>query len=450
PAHLQPPPLPHRTRRQATHQPCEQRYGSIHLATHDFGTVFQLARDAVGISYSRIAAACDIKPERVGTLARGVGRIASFDKISSITDALRIPGHMVGLLPRSWELPLHEKNAAPVRRIATTGHGDDAVRRRNFFRLGAGAGLAVSLPDPVRTAPLGRLGSDYPEYLRRRTARLRRMDEILGGGDTYRVYLGEYQETKRLLRDASYTDAIGKELLSVLAEQAQQAGWAAFDHGKHVDASSLYRESYRAATEAGDASLTGNALAFLGYQKSAGTPKDGVEDAVAACRVAAASAQPSVQALLHERLAWAYAVAGNATEMQRALIAAETALAAATDRPEPDWAAWVDHNELSIMTGRCWAVLRRPMRAIPILEQALGSFDDAHARDKSLYLTWLADSYLAAGEVEEAAEIVSRVLDLSAGVASVRPRQRIASALNQLEAHSNLAHVRPVLEKAKA
>ncbi|MEU7187444.1 XRE family transcriptional regulator [Streptomyces sp. NPDC045369] len=419
------------------------------LGAHDFGTVFQLAKDAVGISYSSIAAACDIKPERVGALARGVGRITSFDKISTIADALRIPGRMVGLLPREWEPRLRGDDAAPARRIATTGHGDD-VRRRKFFRLSAGAGLAVSLPEPARAAPHGQLGSDYPEYLRRRTARLRRMDDILGGGDTYRVYLGEYQETKRLLRDASYTDSTGKELLSVLAEQAQQAGWAAFDHGKHADASSLYHESYRAATEAGDSSLAGNALAFLGYQKSGGQPKEGVEDAASACRVAAVSAPPSVQALLYERLAWAYAVAGDATETQRALAAAEAALAAATDSSPPDWAAWVDHNELRIMQGRCWAALRRPLRAIPILEQALRRFDDIHARDKSLYLTWLADSYLAAGEVEKAAEIVSRVLDLSAGVASVRPRQRIAPALHQLEAHSRLAQVREVLEKAGA
>lgn len=28
------------------------------------------------------------------------------------------------------------------------------------------------------------------------------------------------------------------------------------------------------------------------------------------------------------------------------------------------------------MTGRCWAQLRRPMRAVPALESALGRYDD--------------------------------------------------------------------------
>src|SRR5438034_10992829 len=70
------------------------------LARHDFGAVFALARKWAGISYSRIAEACAIKPERVGTLARGMGSITTYEKITLIADALPIPGHMLGLAPR--------------------------------------------------------------------------------------------------------------------------------------------------------------------------------------------------------------------------------------------------------------------------------------------------------------------------------------------------------------
>ncbi|MEE4594185.1 hypothetical protein V2J94_20235 [Streptomyces sp. DSM 41524] len=76
------------------------------IVAHDFGAVFRLARDLARISYSKIAAECDIKPERVGTLARGQGRITSFEKIAMIADALRIPGHLLGLAPREWEAAL--------------------------------------------------------------------------------------------------------------------------------------------------------------------------------------------------------------------------------------------------------------------------------------------------------------------------------------------------------
>jgi hypothetical protein len=81
-----------------------------------------------------------------------------------------------------------------------------------------------------------------------------------------------------------------------------------------------------------------------------------------------------------------------------------------------------NQSELQIMAGRCWTELQRPLRAVPILRTVLTNFDDAYARDKALYLSWLADSCLTAGEVEEAATVADRVLDLSAGVASVNVR----------------------------
>lgn len=73
------------------------------IACHDFGAVFALARKWAGISYSRIAEACGIKPDRVGQLARGTGSITTYEKIAQIADALHIPGQMLGLAQRGWE-----------------------------------------------------------------------------------------------------------------------------------------------------------------------------------------------------------------------------------------------------------------------------------------------------------------------------------------------------------
>jgi hypothetical protein len=248
------------------------------ITAHDFGTVFRLARELAGISYSKIAAECDIKPERVGTLARGKGSVTSFEKVVCVADALRIPGHMLGLSPRPWE------KSEPVPARARTSEEDESpVERRRFFRAGTGAGLAAALPELSRPSAGRRLGSDVPDRLRRRTARLRRLDQVLGGGDTYRVYLGEYQATKAVLRDSTYTEQTRRGLLSVLAEQAQQAGWAAFDGGRAADARGLYEESHSAATEAGDTALAGNALAFLAYQAVSGDQKAGVEIAARSC-----------------------------------------------------------------------------------------------------------------------------------------------------------------------
>ncbi|MEU9789647.1 XRE family transcriptional regulator [Streptomyces sparsogenes] len=419
------------------------------IVAHDFGAVFSLARNLAKISYSKIAAECDIKPERVGALARGQGRITSFDKIVTIADALRIPGHLLGLAPRDWETsaPGHAPTVS-ARPTPTTREGSETVLRREFFRASAGTGLVLGLPELTQINAGRRIDRVVPDQLRQRTARLRRLDDVLGGGDTYRVYLGEYQATKTILREGSYTEETGRALLSVLSEQAQQAGWAAFDAGKHADARSLYEASHQAATEAKDTALAGNALAFLAYQKINTNRSVGIEIAVRSCSTAGPDAPSGVRALLYGRLAWAYAAAGEADETERALNAAETALSEDDGTPQPDWAAW-EGNGLQIMAGRCWTELRRPLRAIPVLEDFLTRYDDAHARDKSLYLSWLADSYLAAGEIEQATTITGRVLELSAGVASVRPRQRLTPILQQLSAHRELPTVTEVLEKAR-
>lgn len=412
------------------------------LEAHDFGTVFRLAKSRAGISYSRIAAECDIKPDRVGTLAKGQGKITTFDKIRQIADALRVPGHMVGLAPRPWE------TGEPPAHTDDPQIGQTSVRRRTVLQAATTTGLAAALPALTKPPAPEHVSNRDVERLRHRTARLRRLDDILGGGDTYRVYLGEYQATKALLRTSTFTPESRRRTWALLAEQAQQAGWAAFDGGQQQQAKSLYEESQHAAHEAAENDLLGNAYAFLAYQ--ADDRNVAVEIAASSCSTITPSTPAGVRALLHERMAWACALADQPHRVERALDAARAALQEQQEgEPQPDWAAWVDETELDIMTGRCWTELRRPLRAVPVLTRALARYDDHHARDKALYLSWLADSYLTAGEVEQAATVTGRALDLSSGVASVRPRERLVLLLRRLGEYRALPAVADVLDKAR-
>jgi hypothetical protein len=189
-----------------------------------------------------------------------------------------------------------------------------------------GATATLGLGDTFSRVGNGRVGLDLPDILRNRTARLRKLDDVLGGGDTFKLYLAEYTNTQSLISNASYSASVGRELLAILAEQAQQAGWAAFDMGDHISAGRLYRESYSIATEAHNDSLTGNALAFLAYQELLENPTVAVGTAEQSCASVSQHAPSSVLALLHERRAWAHAVAGNAAAADAALIAAQEAL----------------------------------------------------------------------------------------------------------------------------
>ncbi|GAA3723434.1 hypothetical protein GCM10022225_00360 [Plantactinospora mayteni] len=306
--------------------------------------------------------------------------------------------------------------------LASTG-----MRRREVI---ARAGLAVALPHTILDHGR-RVGADTPRQIADRTARLRRIDDYLGGADTVAMYAAELESTLRIIQDGSYTATTGRELLRVFAEQAQMAGWAAFDAGQHDDAGQWYRSSLAAARDAGDLPLAGNAINLLAYQELA-LGQAATATIAAAYDTAAESATPVVRALLHMRGAWVHAVNGHADDTERHLDLGTACLTEHHDRPEPDWVYWVDRREADIMAGRCWAVLRRPMRAIPILEAALGCYEDTHAREKALYLSWLADAYLDANEVEQGCATAARAVRLSAGVGSTRPGQRIEAFLGRL------------------
>lgn len=91
------------------------------------------------------------------------------------------------------------------------------------------------------------------------------------------------------------------------------------------------------------------------------------------------------------------------------------------------------------MTGRVWAVLHDPVRAIPPLERVLATFPDHWARDKALYLTWLADAHIDAGNGEQADEVAETALTLASRVASVRPLARVREVSERLAALGTLA-----------
>jgi transcriptional regulator with XRE-family HTH domain len=297
---------------------------------------------------------------------------------------------------------------------------EDATKRRDFLAL---AGIGVAGPVP-RT-----MGAPDIEELRLRLTRLRDMDNFLGGADTFRLYSGELGQTERLLSEGHYRAPVRAALASLAAEQAQQAGWAAFDAGHTEPAVRLYKYSRRAASEANDHELAANALIHIAYATA--TPQ-AIHAAEAACEEVPSDAPAKTRALLESRLAWSHAVAGDARNAAFALDRAREILAQDDRSPSPHWSSWVDATELDIMTGRVWAVLHEPHRAIPPLERALLGFPDHWPRDKALYLTWLADAHLDAGEAERAAAIARDALTLASRVASVRPIARVRDVADRL------------------
>jgi transcriptional regulator with XRE-family HTH domain len=323
--------------------------------------------------------------------------------------------------------------------------GEEAVQRRDFLRTGSAVAIAGVLASVVGAPTTGSTSRELVNDLRRRLARLRKLDEHLGGGDTYHLYAEEAALTGQLLQQSTNREPTHNALLALHSEQLQQAGWAAFDAGWHDLAKDHYRESHAAAVEAGDAGLAGNALAFHAYQQIAlGEPaRSTSERSVRAAQ--RDDVDEGVKALLFSRAAWTFALEGDANGAATCLGQADDALSRRSNGRTPDYAAWIDENELAIMTGRCWSELRRPLRAVPVLEKALNQYSDVHARDKALYSSWLANSYIDAGEIEQAAEVIRSSLAVMGDVASVRPRQRLAAVAGRLTPYRDLSPVADLL-----
>ena len=334
-------------------------------------------------------------------------------------------------------------------------------------RTGAGAaeaGLATAVSDGLRMAHEWlvleppqvqesragrRVGAGLLDRVEQRVSELRYLDDRLAGRDTHELVSRELNATVVLLREGAYTEPVGRRLSRVAGELAQLAGWVSSDAGLYEQAARYYLLGAKAARAAGSYGVAANNLSSLAYQL---TNLGSTAEAVLLARSVAsgAGAEPAiVQALLLERVAWAHAKAGDSPQTERALAAVEQALARGKSDGDPPWLYWLDQREADVMAGRCYTELRRPLRAVPLLERAIASYPKDAAREVALYLSWLAVAYADAREVEEACRTARRVLDITRTVHSARTDMRLATVLGRLAEYGDTQPVRELREAAQ-
>jgi len=207
-----------------------------------------------------------------------------------------------------------------------------------------------------------------------------------------------------------------------------------------------YNVGMSAARQAGDRTLAANLLGSLAYQHAnTGREREGVDLAVAALEEAGRDAPAKARALFLDRMAWAHARAGEAQIAMRRLGDAHEALFSDSAAEPPQWAYWVDNDELEVMDARVFTELHRPLRAVPLLSTVLDRYDTTHAREMALYLSWLSVAYADANEPEAAADAATRMLDLSDDLPSARTSDRIDTVLTRLMRFGDVVEIRSLL-----
>jgi hypothetical protein len=72
---------------------------------------------------------------------------------------------------------------------------------------------------------------------------------------------------------------------------------------------------------------------------------------------------------------------------------------------------------------------------------------DRAVRENSLYLSWLAEDYIILGEIDVAAAVTSRVLELAASANSARTDSRLRYLINMLRRYEDVTSVADVIER---
>ncbi|WP_344413453.1 helix-turn-helix domain-containing protein [Amycolatopsis minnesotensis] len=286
--------------------------------------------------------------------------------------------------------------------------------------------LLSDTPAETHQAHGRRIGESLVSDVEQRVVDLRLLDDTVGGGDLAPVVYRELADLRDLVKEASYSEKVGKRLLVAVGELSQLVGWVASDAGDHSGAQRAYLEGVSAAVKAGNSALAGQLLSSLSYQMAnVGDPSD----ALLLARTAVSGAKnvtPVARALLLERVCWAAARARDSDLTRRTLDLVDDAFEARSEGVgEPEWVYWMNRDEIDVMAGRCWIELGQPSKAAPLLRHAIDGYDTDHAREVALYQTWLAESYARTGEIDEARNIITAARGNAEGVNSARLDRRV-------------------------
>jgi hypothetical protein len=150
-----------------------------------------------------------------------------------------------------------------------------------------------------------------------------------------------------------------------------------------------------------------------------------------------------------ERVSWADAKSGDLVRCERALGQVEDNYNHAKPDDDPDWVYWLNREEIDVMARRCFTELKQPARAEPLLRSATSAYGNALIRENSLYLSWLAEDYILLNDIELAADVATRVLELGSRANSARTDERLRHLARLLRRYKDVQCAANFLDQYK-
>lgn len=340
-----------------------------------------------------------------------------------------------------------ESGAVPVAR----GGGPDEeepVRRRGF--LNDGVGVALSLVTQGSSRPPGRIGADAVNAVRRAEKTIYGHDHDHGSAAMRRNASKALHTAYGWLHEGTFTDRMGRRLRSATGHLSIAVGWLSYDSGRPADARSLYNEALAAARMADDAALEGHSFGCLSLlAKASGRPREAVSAAQGAQNAVRSYGSSRMLALFCMREAGGWALLGDRSATDKAIVRAHHLYAKGPAEADPGWLEFFQPAELAGLEALARADLAQHERAAAGAEQAVLLFGNGFARNRALYTADVAIQHALRErpEPEAAAEAAGRVLTYLPEVRSDRLLQQLANVESALQRHAGVPAVADWLEE---
>ena len=274
--------------------------------------------------------------------------------------------------------------------------------RRTFGAgmLGVAAGLGL---DKVQVP--ARVDAAHARYLRATVDRLYARDQVAGGGALVRGALRQMHRIDRMLEEADYGEATGRDLMAAGGQLAVATGWVAYDGGQYGMARQLYSQALLLADQAGDEMLSVMAMEKMALQQvflaraaaRPGLAREAVRLSARAADLARRAPWPRLHALLASREAIAQAAIGDRQGYQAAITRSWRELDRGVQDSDPLWLRFVRPAELSVAEAKGRMYLADPADAARLYRASLDE-PGLSPRNEVNYRAQLAAALAAEGD----------------------------------------------------
>ena len=251
-------------------------------------------------------------------------------------------------------------------------------------------------------------------------ASMRRLEDAVGAAALIDPTAGQVKLVESLADEAR--GPIRRRVVDLAGQWAQFAGWLLATTGQPARARDWYARTLEYATEAGSRDLVATALSMRGNLAWMARRPGPVVGLSAAAAEGADS--PGMRAMAVQQQARGHAALGEADDVARLFDQAETAIAAAADRPDdqPPWIYFYSQGYLQMQRGLAYRLLGQTGPAIEALTAGLASTGDELARAEfvAVYRLHLAELHHEAGNQDLALELLDQVRRLAEATGSAR------------------------------